>query len=123
MNWRTARYFVPPTDIVELADRLVVMVEIAGMNADDFNITLMNRTLIVSGVRRRDVMEFTTYHQLEIGYGQFRVEINLPWMADSEQVNATYRDGLLQIELPRRADRQIPVVDRGANERLEIANE
>lgn len=119
MNWRTGRYFVPPTDIIELTDRLLVMIEIAGMSSDDFNITQVNRTLIVSGVRRRDISEFTTYHQLEIGYGYFRVEVNLPWLPDAEQIEATYRDGILEVALPRRADRQIPVVDVGAKEGLD----
>ncbi len=116
MTWRTNRYFVPPTDIIELEHGLFVMIEIAGMNSEDFNITLLNRTLVVSGVRRREITEYTTYHQLEIGYGSFRVEISLPWHVNGDQVSATYREGFLLVELPRRAETHINVVEIGSDE-------
>ncbi len=51
---RSNRPFNPPVDVIELTDRLLVIVEIAGMVASDFNITLNNRRLTVAGLRRQD---------------------------------------------------------------------
>jgi HSP20 family protein len=109
---RPVRPFVPPTDVVELDDRLVVMVEIAGMRAGDFNITLQRRRLIVSGVRERPVAQDNpAYHQLEIGYGEFRLEFDIPWPVDGDAISASYHDGFLQIDLPRKAAMQVHIVD------------
>jgi HSP20 family protein len=104
--WRGNRHFVPPTDVIELADKILVVVEIAGMRANDFNISLLNRQLVISGTRERPALPNVAYHQVEIGYGEFRVEVQLPHMVERDRVNATYRDGFLQLELPLRSDGQ-----------------
>lgn len=113
MILRPSRLFVPPADVIELDDRIVIVIEIAGMRAGDFNIALHNRRLIVSGARERPHFPHRAYHQVEIGYGDFRIEFILPWNADKEAVSAAYQDGFLQIELPRR---QAHVVDVSAEE-------
>lgn len=114
MTGQFKRGFAPPTDIVEMPDRLLIIVEIAGMQPDDFSISLLNRRLIISGVRRPPLDEFKALHRLEIGYGEFRIDLTLPYPVDSEQVSASYREGFLHIELPRRPEVNIPVVDVGA---------
>lgn len=100
---RTSRTFAPPTDVIEFPDRLVVLIEIAGMRTADFQIALHNRNLIVSGIRERPPFDNPAYHRVEIGFGEFRVEIPLPWSVDQDQVGATYGEGFLQIDLPRAA--------------------
>lgn len=111
MLWRSGRPFTPPTDIIELADRIAVMVEIAGMRASDFNIMLVNNQLVISGFRERPKFENTVHHQLEIGFGEFRIEVLLPWLVAQEAVTATYREGFLQVDLPRQAPERVHVVD------------
>jgi HSP20 family protein len=106
---RTNPAFRPPTDVIELGDRLLVRVEIAGMRAGDFNLTLHDRALVVSGTREQPPQTNPAYHQVEIGYGEFRVEVALPWSVERERVNASYEAGFLQIDLPRVAGKQIPV--------------
>jgi HSP20 family protein len=103
--------FHPPTDVIELADRLLVRAEIAGMRAGDISITLHDRLLVISGLREQPPQQNPAYHQAEIGYGEFRVEIALPWSVERERVSASYDAGFLQIELPRVAGKQIPVRD------------
>ncbi|MCL4246569.1 MAG: Hsp20/alpha crystallin family protein [Anaerolineae bacterium] len=110
MVWRGSnRRFSPPTDVIELPGKLVVVVEIAGMRAGDFNVVLLEGRIIITGLRERPVREHAAYHQVEIGYGEFRVEITLPWSIDRDQVSASYREGFLQVELPRRTPVQIHV--------------
>jgi len=106
---RASRRFTPPTDVIEFPDRLVVLIEIAGMQTEDFQITLLNRNLIVSGFRNRPPFDNPAYHQVEIGFGEFRVEIGLPWPVQQDEVGATYGEGFLQIDLPRLATEQIQI--------------
>lgn len=103
--------FSPPTDVIELADKIVVRVEIAGMRASDFSITLLDRHLVISGTRERPHHANPAYHQVEIGYGEFRLEVGLPWLVERDSTTANYDAGFLQIELPRKSTQQIHVVD------------
>lgn len=116
MNESLQRVFTPPTDIIEFDNRVVVLAEIAAMKPGDFTITLKGRKLIIKGMRSRTIDNVKAYHQLEVWFGHFRIEINLPWPADPEKVTATYSEGFLQVELPRREQQSIPVVNRGDNE-------
>lgn len=115
MIQQAARPFHPPADVIELEDRLVVIVEIAGMRSNDFNIMLVDRTLVVSGFRERPQHHNPAYHQIEIGFGEFRIELALPVPVERDTVTASYDAGFLQIELPRKAARQIQVVDVTTN--------
>jgi HSP20 family protein len=111
MVFRPNSHFNPPTDVIEFNDKLVVLVEIAGMRANEFNITLLNNRLVVTGTRERPAFQSPAYHQVEIGYGEFRVEIALPWAVEQDEVSANYREGFLQVELPRRPDKQIRIIN------------
>lgn len=101
----------PPTDVFEIGDHLVVMVEIAGMRDGEFNVVLQDRRLMISGVRRRVVREQIAYHQMEVRYGEFRTEVSLPWPVSRENVSATYKDGFLRVELAQAPNQQIHIVD------------
>lgn len=99
--WQINRQFEPPTDVIELPDRMLVLVEIAGMRANQIAVAISGRELVISGVRERPLMSATGYHQMEVGYGEFRVGVTLPYSVERDSVTATYRDGFLQVELPR----------------------
>jgi HSP20 family protein len=111
MMMRSNRQFTPPTDVVELADKLMVIVEIAGMRTGDFNIVLQNRRLMITGVRQRPGAEAAAYHQVEIGFGEFRIDLTLPWAADRDAVSANYEHGFLTIELPRKPAEKVRVIE------------
>lgn len=108
--WRGSRSFSPPTDVLEFSDRLRIVVEIAGMRAGDFNVVLLDRRVVITGVRERTSLQNVAYHQVEIGYGEFKVEVHLPWSVEREGVSASYRDGFLQIDLPRHPETHFQVV-------------
>jgi len=100
----------PPTDVYETDDSVVVVVEIAGLRQGDYELTLSNRTLEVRG-RRSDPAEKLAYHQMEIRYGEFLAQILLPWpMRDVDQdVEATYAEGFLRVELRKALLKRVPV--------------
>lgn len=105
------RQFTPPTDVIEMDDRILVLVEIAGMKGDDFRIALDSKRLVIAGQRPRPHMPDAAYHQVEIGFGEFRVELPLPWTVKEDEVTAAYQNGFLKVELPREEARRIPIVD------------
>ncbi|GAB4571968.1 MAG: hypothetical protein Kow0077_10020 [Anaerolineae bacterium] len=113
----------PPTDVYRIDDQLVVVIEIAGMREDDFQIVLQQRQLVVSGTRRHlneHGEQDLAYHQMEIARGAFRTIIQLPWNVDRHNISAVYRDGLLKIVLPRQESTSIRVMDLSQDEADEI---
>lgn len=112
-RWVVVRHVTvwhPPTDVYEIDDKLIVAVEIAGMREGDFNISLHSKKLLISGTRKRTTPSEASYHQLEIAFGEFRTEVNLPWPVERDEVTATYRDGFLKIVLPHAAARSVHIV-------------
>lgn len=111
-RWRSepASVWHPPTDVYETDDSIVVVMEIAGLQEGDYELTLSSRSLEVRG-RRRDPADKLAYHQMEIRYGEFRAQILLPWpVRDAEQgVEATYQAGFLRVELRKTEPRKVPV--------------
>ena len=102
--------------MIELSDMILVLVEIAGMQTDHLNITLNNRRLSISGTREKPQHPNPAYHQVEIGFGDFRVELDLPWTVERDAVSATYEAGFLEVELPRKAALTIQVTDLSSDE-------
>jgi len=98
----------PPTDVYETEDAIIIRVEVAGMRESDFNISLVERTLTVRGIRQ-DTSERRAYHQMEIPFGEFDTEIELPYTIISDKVDANYRDGFLRITLPIAQPKHIKV--------------
>lgn len=98
-RYRT-RTWRPPTDVYETDDAVIVKIEIAGMNPDDFEISFVDRLLNVKG-NRKDVDEKLSYHCLEIPYGEFQVQVSLPGTLLEDGIEAKYENGYLYITLPR----------------------
>jgi HSP20 family protein len=98
----------PPTDVYETEDSLVIRVEVAGMRESDFVISLAERNLTIRGIRQ-DTSERRAYHQMEIPFGEFSTELELPYTILSDKVEATYRDGFLRITLPITEPKHIKV--------------
>lgn len=101
----------PPTDVMADDDRLVVIVEAAGMKQSDFHVIFANQRLSISGSRPAREPAHGAYHQLEIRYGDFQTEVILPWPVDENTITAEYEDGFLRVELTRAKPQQIHVVD------------
>ena len=102
----------PPTDVYETEDEIVIKVEIAGMRAADFSISIHDQRVMISGMRR-DTGSARAYHQMEIHYGEFRTDIELPGRFDRAGVQASYDDGYLTLVLPKLKAQRIDVKDGG----------
>ena len=103
VNWRVTsrpRTWRPLTDVYEHDDKIVVRVEIAGMNENDFVINLDQNILTIHGVRA-DVTERRAYHQMEINFGEFATAVEIQPPVDIEHVRAEYQNGFLWVILPK----------------------
>jgi HSP20 family protein len=112
-RWVSARQhkiWRPPTDVYETDDCVVVKVEIAGMEEEDFSISLGGKRLIISGIRR-DPAAKLGYQQMEILYGHFETDVRLARAIEEDKIEATYRNGFLHVRLPKVKPRQVPVVN------------
>ncbi len=107
---RHSHVWRPPTDVIEEADRLVVLVEVAGMQHGEFHITLSQRRLTISGSRAAAHRASAAYHQVEVRHGEFRTDIALPWPVEENAIAARYADGFLHVELPRMRREKVHIV-------------
>jgi HSP20 family protein len=122
------RFWYPRADIHETAEHILVIVEIAGLDRDRYQIELSadNSSLVVRGSRAEmpeDRIGRVRCHQLEIYFGGFERVIPLPigHAVDRNAVEASYRDGFLRIILPRvnaPSGRIVATDDRQPGDRL-----
>ena len=92
----------PPVDIYETDSSIVLKAELAGLTKNDVSIEIKDSTLILRGERKfeKDVKE-ENYHRIERSYGSFSRTFSLPHTVDQNKVTASFRDGLLEIVIPK----------------------
>jgi HSP20 family protein len=109
VSWQVrSSVWSPPTDVYETEAAHIVRVEIAGMREDDFEVSLENDTLLISGTRP-DFTEQRAYQQMEIRFGKFSTAVNLPGPVSIERARAEYKNGFLTVVLPKARTNQIKV--------------
>ena len=97
-NW------LPPVDVAETQDRIVVRAELPGVNQDQIQIEFENGLLTIRGERNFQKQDGTTWHRVERVYGSFSRTFTLPRSVDAEKISAAYRDGVLEIEVPKKEE-------------------
>lgn len=93
-------YETPKDDDAGETPRAVVQAELAGIDIDEIGLEIQGRELVLTGHRRPVDAEGRVYQQLEIDFGPFRRVIPLGADVVAEEARATYRDGMLRVELP-----------------------
>ena len=92
----------PPVDIYETDEALIMKAELPGFSKDDISIELKENTLIMRGERRRqDEVKEGNYHRMERVYGVFQRSFLLPTTVEQDKVKASYKDGILELHLPK----------------------
>ncbi|HEX8844734.1 MAG TPA: Hsp20/alpha crystallin family protein [Pyrinomonadaceae bacterium] len=107
----------PQVEVFERGGQLIVRADLPGLTKDDINVDIREDALVIRGERREEREEDEEgYYRTERSYGSFYRQIPLPEGVKSENANATFRNGVLEItmEAPERAEPQ-----RGSR-RLEI---
>ena len=99
--------WVPPVDITEYADRFELQVDLPGVAPEKVEITLEDGVLSLSGEREMEVRRADdggeTRMRIERGHGRFFRRFVLPETVDAERVQASGRNGVLAITIPKQA--------------------
>ena len=108
----------PPADVYETAESVVVVVEIAGINDQEVEISVDDNTITIRGLREdRQRHPKRLYTQMEINCGPFERILSLPSEVDASKATGTYDDGFLEIVLPkvkRQVNRCVRITIHGA---------
>jgi HSP20 family protein len=90
------------SDVYEDEDRIIVWLEAPGLEKGDFNISVIGDTLVVRGDKRFE-REYGSgsYQAMECAYGSFERAIPLWTEVDVGKAKATYKKGVLRVELPK----------------------
>jgi HSP20 family protein len=96
------RAWLPAVDMQETKDALVLTVEVPGVSEKDVTVSITGDLLSIRGERRvADEAKNQQYLHSERVFGQFERLIQLPLEVQADKVKATYRDGVLQVTLPK----------------------
>ncbi|MCD6220950.1 Hsp20/alpha crystallin family protein [bacterium] len=92
----------PSIDVYEEGDNIIVKAEIPGVKKEDISVTLSDDTLTISGKKSEEKeVKKENYYRKEIRSGSFSRSFTLPARVDKDKVKATYKDGVLQLVLPK----------------------
>ena len=94
--------WAPSVDVSETAKEVIVKAELPGMDPKDVDVTVRGDVLSLRGERKKEEEEKgENFHRVERSYGTFSRSIRLPAEVDADKVKATYKDGVLNISLPK----------------------
>jgi HSP20 family protein len=103
----TTASFVPAVDIYEDPQKVVLKLEVPGIDEKDLDIRVENQTLTVKGERKFEKEEKEeNFHRIERRYGSFFRAFTLPTTVNTEDVKASYNAGILKLELAKKAEAQ-----------------
>jgi HSP20 family protein len=99
--------FVPAVDIYEDDKKVVLKLEVPGIEQKDLDVSVENHTLTVKGERKFESEEKEqNFHRIERRYGSFYRAFTLPSTVDAQNVNASYNAGVLKLELAKKPEAQ-----------------
>jgi HSP20 family protein len=94
--------FIPTLDVRETEDEYLVLVDLPGVKSEDVVVELTDQVLTISG--SRTPVETGEPRRLERPSGSFVRKLTLPKGVDSDKVMAEYKEGVLELRIPKRAD-------------------
>ena len=97
------RTISPAVDVVEHPDRFTVECDLPGIDQKDIDLSIGAGVLTIKGEKKDEkVADKTKVYRKETWEGSFQRTISLPTTVDADKVEATYRDGVLRVILPKR---------------------
>lgn len=102
----------PAIDVSETGKEIIVSAEVPGMDAKDIDISLNGRVLTIKGERKQEHEEKEKdYHRIERRYGSFSRSFELPGDVDPNKVKATYKHGVLKLNLPKTEEQSVKKIE------------
>jgi HSP20 family protein len=101
----TVRSWAPTVDMFDRENEVVVRAEVPGMSKEDIDISVLGNTLTISGERKsEEEVKEDDYYYCERSYGRFQRNIALPQGVGAEDIKASYKDGVLEVVLPKKEE-------------------
>lgn len=101
----TLTAWAPAVDIYETENEVVVKADLPDVAEKDIDVRVENNTLTIRGERKFDqTVKEDNFLRVERAYGTFSRSFSLPNTVNTEGIQATYKDGVLKVELPKRAE-------------------
>ena len=95
----------PPIDVIENGKNFQVNVDLAGVNPDDVEVYVTDGFLTIKGEKEEETENKEgEYLYQETQYGLFQRTISLPDTADCDQAGATFKNGILKVKVPKKAE-------------------
>jgi HSP20 family protein len=93
---------MPKVDIIENDNEIKVHAALPGVKKEDLDVTLTNQTITIkSSTKHEEKKESGEYYRREISRGEFQRTLPLPAQVDSDNAKASFKDGILEIVLPK----------------------
>jgi HSP20 family protein len=93
---------IPSMDVLEKGDEVIVRAELPGMTKEDIEVNLTDSTLTVKGEKNREEeVKEEDYHRCERSFGSILRTVDLPAEVKSDAAKASFRDGVLEVRLPK----------------------
>lgn len=109
-RWESIEW-MPAVDISETENEIIVKADLPGVKPDDIEISLSENILTIKGEKKREEEEKKeNFYRVERYYGSFMRSISLPCDVDEEKIQATYKDGVLRIVLPKKPEEKKKVI-------------
>ncbi len=94
----------PPVDVVEEKEKILVKVEVPGIDEKDLRLMFEDGVLTVTGERQFERKDDRNYHRIERAYGTFTRTFTLPRSVDAARIVADYKNGVLEISIPKKEE-------------------
>jgi HSP20 family protein len=105
LDGRTNSHIAPPADVVEDTDNYQFFFEMAGLKKDSLDVRVEEGHLIVEAMRERpEYPKEAQVHKNERSYGALRRTFKLPEDALTDGISASYRDGILNVRVPKKPE-------------------
>ncbi len=94
--------FYPALDVIEEKDQYVLKTDLPGIKKEDIKVSVENGILTIEGERKSETEQKDKHvHRVERSYGRFARSLNLGTNVDNSKVHASYKDGVLQLIVPK----------------------
>jgi HSP20 family protein len=102
----------PAIEMYEEKDKFIIKAELPGMKKEDIDVSLADNTLTLKGERKAEKeTKESNYYCCERYYGSFYRQVTLPSNADLKKIEAAYKDGVLEIKLPKTEETKEQKID------------
>ena len=100
--WTAEQEWLPPFDVSETENEIIVKAELPGVDVKDIDIALTDGLLTIKGERKLEKEDKKeNYHRIERQFGSFSRSLNLGTRVKADGIEAAYKDGILTVTLPK----------------------